>query len=51
MGVHRHTVRNRMQRIVQITGHDLDGIDAQTELWLALKVRGFRDTRDSPDGP
>lgn len=44
MGVHRHTVRNRMQRIAQLTGHDLDGIDAQTELWLALKARGFRDT-------
>lgn len=52
MGVHRHTVRNRMQRIVQITGHDLDGIDAQTELWLALKVRGFRDSAGtSPKGP
>jgi purine catabolism regulator len=52
MGVHRHTVRNRMQRIVQITGHDLDGIDAQTELWLALKARGFRDSADtSPQGP
>ncbi|MFJ5958440.1 helix-turn-helix domain-containing protein [Paenarthrobacter sp. NPDC092416] len=52
MGVHRHTVRNRMQRIVQITGHDLDGIDAQTELWLALKVRGFSDSSlASPPGP
>lgn len=52
MGVHRHTVRNRMQRIVQITGHDLDGIDAQTELWLALKVRGFRHSKGaSPQGP
>ncbi|WP_426301231.1 helix-turn-helix domain-containing protein [Arthrobacter sp. R-11] len=43
MGVHRHTVRNRIQRIAQLTGHDLDGIDAQTEMWLALKARGFRD--------
>lgn len=51
MGVHRHTVRNRMQRIVQITGHDLDGIDAQTELWLAFKARGFRDEETSPTGP
>ncbi|MCP2046672.1 UNVERIFIED_ORG: purine catabolism regulator [Paenarthrobacter nicotinovorans] len=52
MGVHRHTIRNRMQRIVQITGHDLDGIDAQTELWLAFKARGFRDGTDtSPYGP
>jgi purine catabolism regulator len=50
MGVHRHTVRNRMQRIVQITGHDLDGIDAQTELWLAFKARGFRDGTDTSPG-
>lgn len=43
MGVHRHTVRNRMQRVAQLTGHDLDSIDTQTELWLALKARGFGD--------
>lgn len=52
MGVHRHTVRNRIQRIAQITGHDLEGIDAQTEMWLALKARGFRDgTGASPQRP
>lgn len=43
LDVHRHTVRNRLQRIAQLTGHDLEGIDAQTELWLALKARGIRD--------
>ncbi|WP_164233901.1 PucR family transcriptional regulator [Microbacterium hydrocarbonoxydans] len=41
MQVHRHTIRNRIQRIAQLTGHDLDSIDTQTELWLALKARGF----------
>lgn len=41
MGVHRHTVRNRIQKAAQLTGHDLDGIDTQTELWLALKARGY----------
>ncbi|MFF3027580.1 PucR family transcriptional regulator [Microbacterium sp. NPDC057944] len=41
MQVHRHTVRNRIHRIAQLTGHDLDSIDTQTELWLALKARGF----------
>lgn len=46
MGVHRHTVRNRMQRIAQLVGHDLNGIDTQTELWLALQAHGFHD-----DGP
>jgi len=43
LNVHRHTVRNRLQRIAQLTGHDIEAIDAQTELWLALKARGFRD--------
>ncbi|WP_309064898.1 PucR family transcriptional regulator [Microbacterium sp.] len=41
MKVHRHTVRNRIQRAAQLTGHDLDSIDTQTELWLALKARGL----------
>jgi purine catabolism regulator len=48
MGVHRHTVRNRIQRIAQVTGHDLDGIDTQTELWLALKARGYSDSEQNP---
>ncbi len=46
MGVHRHTVRNRIQRAAQLTGHDLDSIDTQTELWLALKVRGYEQPED-----
>jgi purine catabolism regulator len=41
--VHRHTVRNRIQRITQLLGRDVDSVDAQTELWLALKARGLRD--------
>lgn len=48
MGVHRHTVRNRIHRITQVTGRDLDSVDAQTELWLALKARGFRDGNPTP---
>lgn len=49
MQVHRHTVRNRIQKAAQLTGHDLDSIDTQTELWLALKARGFeRSPHDSP---
>lgn len=52
MGVHRHTVRNRIQRIEQLIGHDLDGIDVQTELWLALKARGFQlDDSAAPSAP
>ncbi|MDS2173899.1 PucR family transcriptional regulator [Nesterenkonia sp. CL21] len=41
LGVHRHTVRNRIHRVMQLTGSSLDTTDAQTELWLALKARGM----------
>lgn len=43
LGVHRHTIRNRVLRLTQVTGRSLDSVDTQTELWLALKARGFRD--------
>ncbi|WP_309082406.1 PucR family transcriptional regulator ligand-binding domain-containing protein [Zhihengliuella sp.] len=43
LDVHRHTVRNRIQRATQLLGRDLGGVDAQTEIWLALKARGYRD--------
>lgn len=51
MDVHRHTVRSRIQRIAQLTGQDLDSIDAQTELWLALKARGFHPDEASAGQP
>jgi purine catabolism regulator len=49
--VHRHTVRNRIQRIAQLVGHDLDDIETQTELWLALKAHGVQEPplSGSPD--
>lgn len=43
LGVHRHTVRNRIQRVTQLLGRGVESVDAQTELWLALKARGMRD--------
>jgi purine catabolism regulator len=43
LGVHRHTVRNRIQRVTQLLGRGVESVDAQTELWLALKARGLRD--------
>lgn len=46
LGVHRHTVRNRIQRAAQLTGHDLDSIDTQTEFWLAFKARGHEPPLD-----
>ncbi len=42
LGVHRHTVRNRIQRATQLIGRSLDTVEMQTELWLALKARGSR---------
>lgn len=48
LGVHRHTVRNRLQRITQLLGRSLDTVETQTELWLALKARGIRDEHAGP---
>lgn len=39
LGVHRHTMRNRMLKIAELTGYDLDSVHVRTELWLALKIR------------
>ncbi|RKT55748.1 PucR family transcriptional regulator [Saccharothrix australiensis] len=40
LGVHRHTVRNRVDRIERLTGRDLATATARHELWLALEARG-----------
>ncbi|MHA3021183.1 PucR family transcriptional regulator [Mycobacterium sp. BMJ-28] len=39
LSVHRNTVRNRVDRIAQLTGRRLDDGDDRMELWLALKAR------------
>lgn len=39
IGVHRHTMRNRMQRIARITGRSLDSSRDRGELWLAFEAR------------
>jgi purine catabolism regulator len=39
LGVHRHTLRYRVQRIEQLTGRDLDSGRDRLELWLALRAR------------
>lgn len=38
LAVHRHTMRNRMRRIGQLLGDDLESADARAQLWLALKA-------------
>jgi purine catabolism regulator len=38
LGVHRHTLRSRMQRIEGILGRDLDSAGLRAELWTALQL-------------
>ncbi|BBX31127.1 CdaR family transcriptional regulator [Mycolicibacterium mageritense DSM 44476 = CIP 104973] len=39
LGVHRHTLRGRMARVVELLGRDLDSAHTRSELWIALKAR------------
>ncbi|GAA4669279.1 MULTISPECIES: PucR family transcriptional regulator [Amycolatopsis] len=39
LGIHRHTLRYRLGRIVELLGTDLDDPTARAELWLALRLR------------
>ncbi|GAB2985875.1 PucR family transcriptional regulator [Amycolatopsis acidiphila] len=39
LGIHRHTLRYRLGRIVELLGSDLDDPTARAELWLALRLR------------
>ncbi|MGE0215964.1 PucR family transcriptional regulator [Mycolicibacterium sp.] len=38
LGVHRHTLRNRMRRIMGLLDDDLESADSRTQLWLAVKA-------------
>jgi PucR family transcriptional regulator, purine catabolism regulatory protein len=38
LGVHRHTVRNRIRKIADLTGADLDDPGTRAELWFALHL-------------
>ncbi|MCI2422653.1 PucR family transcriptional regulator [Saccharopolyspora sp. K220] len=42
LGIHRHTLRYRLGRIVELLGADLDDPTARAELWLALRLRENR---------
>ncbi|MGW7574560.1 PucR family transcriptional regulator [Streptomyces sp. NPDC054765] len=48
LGVHRHTVRNRLDKVMDLTGRRLDDPDDRFDLWLATRIR-----RDGapPSGP
>ena len=39
LGIHRHTMRNRMQRISELLADDLQSADTRTQLWLAIRAR------------
>lgn len=39
MGIHRHTMRNRLAKIRELTNCNLETADARAEMWLALKAR------------
>ncbi|WP_370946921.1 PucR family transcriptional regulator [Amycolatopsis sp. cg5] len=38
LDVHRHTLRNRMRKVEELTGRSLDSPGFRAELWLALQV-------------
>ncbi|UXN04488.1 PucR family transcriptional regulator [Bartonella sp. HY406] len=38
LNVHRHTIRNRMERFNDLTGLDIQNADNRNKIWLALKI-------------
>lgn len=39
LGIHRHTLRNRLRKIEGLLGYRLDSATRRAELWLALQMR------------
>ena len=39
LGVHRHTLRNRLAKVEELTGRPLDSAHVRAELWMAVKAR------------
>lgn len=39
LAVHRHTVRNRVDKAMAVTGRRLDDGGDRFDLWLALRIR------------
>ncbi|MGY1933519.1 PucR family transcriptional regulator [Nocardia gipuzkoensis] len=48
LGVHRHTLRNRLRKIEQLTGRSLDAPGFRAELWFALYLLD-ETTRSEPE--
>ncbi|MGA4950752.1 PucR family transcriptional regulator [Streptomyces lydicamycinicus] len=54
LGVHRHTVRNRLDKAMDLTGRRLDNPDDRFDLWLATRIRrgdAATDTGGRPAAP
>jgi purine catabolism regulator len=45
LGVHRHTLRYRMDRLREVTGRHPDDPEQRMELWLALKAHDALEAR------
>ncbi|MFD6056945.1 PucR family transcriptional regulator [Rhodococcus wratislaviensis] len=39
LGIHRHTMRNRLNKVVELTGRDINSAHVRAELWIAVKAR------------
>lgn len=39
LGIHRHTLRYRLDRIMELLGRELDDPTTRAELWIALRLR------------
>ncbi len=36
LGVHRHTLRNRIRMVEQLLGRDMQGFPTRADIWAAL---------------
>lgn len=48
LGVHRHTLRNRVRKAERMLGRELDSPDLRAELWLALRLDERADPSPRP---
>jgi purine catabolism regulator len=51
LGVHRHTLRYRMDRLREVTGRHPDDPEQRMELWLALKAHDALEARRGAAAP
>lgn len=51
LGIHRHTLRKRIERAGAALGRDLGSTDGRAEVWLALRARDHLATGPADDEP